>query len=386
MRRSVAVIILAAAFTAPSATCLAQFGGAGGARQTGAFQNYVIVEGGQDLSPIVLNIVAQTLNPKLPDWPDEPALATVGFAPQPARLSDDAKIYTMWVNYQEKLQLSDSQMLELSDLARSQLEAALRRIQRVGRESRMQQLEKAIDELTAQQHEFDAVSQKLREELAARRADSIGFETTLGQGLAEALSEQRKLQLEDAGNRARREAVERRIDQLRKEAEASSEADPILKELETLVDIREQQLALVQARNKAGHETAAPLRSAEGELAEARITLLTARRDAEERAGGAALRELNNELSKLMVQAAEIEGRQKELKSMIDLFRAELRKSVQAHAEAERLQQELETVRQRRSHIDARWFEKQRERAELPQTEISLRPLEPEEEKSKPPQ
>jgi len=384
MRSSIIAMTLTAALATQPA--------AGQIQSENYSENYIIVEGGQELSAPVMNIVAQSVSPRLPDWPEaaagESPVASVSISGEEGKLSDDARIYTLIVHGERDPKTSVAEMRKLWDVARSGLEAKLRRIQRIGRESQTQQLQKAIDELTGQQHELDAVSQKLREELAARRADSIGSETTLGQGLAEALSDQRELQLEDAGNRARREAIERRIDQLREQAEASSSDDPILEELEKLVDIREQQVATVRALHNVGGKggTDSSLRRAEGELAEARITLLTARRDAEERAGGGALRELNNELSRLMVQAAEIEGRQKELNSMIDNLRADLRQNIQAHAAAERIQQELETVRQRRSHIDARWFEKQREKAELPQSEISLRPLEPEEEESKPPQ
>jgi hypothetical protein len=389
MRRHSMMIVLTAALAPLPATCRAQVV-RGAAPESEGLARHVIVQGGQSLASTVLNMVAQSVRPRLPDWPEiaegDLAFANVAFIGEPAVLSEDSRIYLLHINYRRDLKLSAAQARDLWNVARDELESELRRVQAIGRESQTLQLAQALEELTAQQHELDAVSQRLREELAARRADSIGSETTLGQGLAEALSDQRKLKLEDAGNRARRAAVEGRIDQLREEAEASSSDDPILKELEKLVDIREQQVATVQALNNVGREADASLRRAEGELAEARIALLTARRDAEERAGGGALRELNHELSRLMVQAAEIGGRQKELVTMIENFRTELHKSVQAHAEAERLQQELETVRQRRSHIDARWFEKQRERAELPQSEISLRPLEPDEKNSKPPQ
>jgi hypothetical protein len=345
---------------------------------------YVILDNASDLSTEAIAMVAEALQKSS----QRGASSSKHLAPltpykvslesRAGKLGGGASLYKLQVAFLIEADPTEEEMAKAWEAGRSQFEKALREMQAIGRESRMRQLEESLEELTAQQHELDAVSQRLREEIAARRTDSLSSEANIGQGLGEALSRQRELQLDEAGNRARREAVERRIDELRKKAEATSSADPILKELETLVDIRERARTGLRQANQvqAGAVTEAQLAEADAQLAQARVDLLKTRRDTEEQAGGGALRELNNELSQLMVQAAEIQGQQKELNSIIDALRDELRANIQAHAAAERLQQELETVRQRRSHIDARWFEKQREKAEMPQGEISLRPLE----------
>src|SRR4029079_5298742 len=112
----------------------------------------------------------------------------------------------------------------------------------------------------------------------------------------------RTLELDRVGVAARREAIERRIDEVRTAGAKSADADPVIAQLTKLLEIRENQLATVQKLYETGSAvTAAEVQEAQGHVAEAKIEVLKAQRAAGEDASGGILRELNNELSTLIV-------------------------------------------------------------------------------------
>ena len=66
------------------------------------------------------------------------------------------------------------------------------------------------------------------------------------------------------------------------------------------------------------------------------------------------LREMNNELSNLLVESAEIEGQRKELEQIIAEIRKNVRDMALAMGEAENLKAKIQTLRGRLAEEDAR--------------------------------
>ena len=168
------------------------------------------------------------------------------------------------------IQPTETEMRQLWEVARKQLEAELNRVTGEVAEAQRKRLYDEIQRLEAQRESESNVTE-LIEQLADRQAESAGAEGNFSQGLAEAYSKQRELKLRDAGLQARREAIERRIDDLRKVADESAAKDPVLGELEKLVEIRRKQLdavrALMRTAGRGGLEF--QLAEAEAELASA---------------------------------------------------------------------------------------------------------------------
>jgi hypothetical protein len=348
--------------------------------------DYVVLEGGQELAAGVLHAVAGTVKPMLPAWKEaaedvaEPVIVALSMESN-GRLSQDASIATLRVYINQALHPTDEQARQMWELARNELEAALRRVQAMGSESRLRQADREMEQLAEQRANAELEAAKLQEELFTRASPAAGSAENLIRGLGEALSRQRELQLNEAGLQARRKAIESRIDQLRAEAEAAAKDDDVIKELRKLVDIREKGVARARAATDVGKALTPVLNEAEGQLAQAKIELLRAVREATERAGGGTLRGMNDELMQLMVRAAEIEAQQKALGAMIDELRAALQQSMHAQAEIGQLEQKLAMLRERYRQVESRLFEKQQQLAEMPRSEISLRPLVPRDEK-----
>jgi hypothetical protein len=340
--------------------------------------NYVIEVGANAASPEVLNIIAASLRPRLPNWPKTLGSSEtwVDNSIQDADLND-ARIYRLFVNVRsDELQPSDAEMHQLWEVARKQLEAELNRITGDVAKSQRDRLEVELQRLDATRHSEGDVTE-LIEQLAARQAASAGAEGNFSQGLAEVYSKQRELKLREAGLQARREAIERRIDQVRAEADASTQEDAIVKELAKVLEIREKtRQRLGQINDKTPQVVAqGELLEADAQLAQARIELLKAKRDVEDRAGGGHLRALNDELSKLLVESAEIEGQRKELEQIIAEIRKNVRETALAMGEAENLKVKIQTVRSRLAEEDARINDLRREYERLEPQSVTLRPL-----------
>jgi hypothetical protein len=337
----------------------------------------VIIEDETILSADAMNTVAHLLSPNLPEWPkDLRASASVGFAGKSVELNGAHIRFLSVTTANEVLKPSEEDMIRLWEVARKQLEAELNRITGDVAKAQRKRLDSEIQQIEATQPMESDVTELIAQ-LAERQAESAGAEGNFSQGLAEAFSKQRELKLRDAGVRARREAIEHRIDELRKIADASAEADPILAELAKLVDIRRKQLDTVRTLNQLGKEggTGFQLSEAEGVLATALVEWTKAKQDAAERAGGGHLRALNDELSKLLVESAEIEGQRKELEKIIVDIRKDVRDMALAMGEAESLKAKIQTLRGRVAEEDARINDLRREYERQAPQSVTLRPL-----------
>jgi len=127
----------------------------------------------------------------------------------------------------------------------------------------------------------------------------------------------RELEIEQFGKRARERAMQDKIVEIRKQAEAKSAADPILKELQAIAAIREEALKLAKeewSTQTYGGKNMAP--KAEASLRDAQIKALEARVQVAQRqeavavaAGGDLLTRLTNEAAMLSIDLAEMDAR-----------------------------------------------------------------------------
>jgi hypothetical protein len=118
------------------------------------------------------------------------------------------------------------------------------------------------------------------------------------------------------------------------------------------------------------------LQKAEAEMAEARIQLLQAQRAAADRANGAVLQQLNNELSTLFIQSAEVEEK---MKAMGELIQDLQKKSnTRAWAEIQDLNSRLRRIRNDQANVEAslKQMIPDPQGAPPPEKVIAIRPLE----------
>jgi hypothetical protein len=362
MRQSAFLIMLYAAALAPLADrCRAEGG-------FESYADYVVIRDGAD----VVGAVDPLAHSVSLDGAKGPSYVE---ATEKSNLARDSKIYLLSINIDKDAQPTPEQLSQAWEEGRAKLEAALQNVQASGREIQHKQIERQSELLEHQLQEIRLEYVKVLDELSARQAEAVSSETNIGKGFGEAASRQRELQLQNAGIQARREAIERRVDEVRGQAADAVDNDEIIKELRAILEIREKQLKAVRAVHETGTTTEAELRKVEAEVAQARIDLLKSKRDAELRAGGAALQELNNELSRLVIQSAETEAQLKANQEMMGALRDRIQKDVRGHAEIGALQEKLAALRSRQNEIESRLFSIERQSAELPQGQVTLRPL-----------
>jgi archaellum component FlaC len=382
-------VIVAAAMMLISEPCFAQFGGGGGAFGGGfggrgpEFMREVILEGDNTASAELIMLVCRTISARMESERDPEqaiGLRAVGLAFMGANVGDDIGVYNLMISYvvkddHEWEDADDARLLELWEEARKEVERALRALQQTaveGRRSRLNERERRLD---VQRHnatvELSEALNRMEELGAGDYVAAGGSQQQLEQQLAESVTLLRQLDLDRVSLVARRAAIEERVDELREAAGRDLETDPVVEQLEKIVQIREEQLAATRTLHDVGQAVATELKAVEYELAQARIELFKAERAAVEQAHGAILRDLNDELSKLFVDAAELNARIEALGQIV----AELRErtSVEVRVETATLEMQVNSLRERLSHVES-------ELADLDDVEdaeqISLRPLE----------
>jgi predicted nucleic acid-binding Zn-ribbon protein len=362
--------MLGLAMVLPALSAYGEFGSRPGME---SYTDYVIQIGGENLGSKVIEIVADSLRLRLPAWKKIPA-AQVEVVVLGERIGEHSLLsLTAWIPEAADLK-TDRQRHEVWDLARRQLEGELQRLAARTAEQQRKAVEKRFRELSGQQADLERRSAVLSEQVAMLEAESAGADRdSLAKAIAEAVSSQRGLQIEAAGIGARREAIEKRIDELRELAAAKG--DSIVSELQKVVEVREAANEALKQHAAAGQRTQMEVMEGEAKLAEAKIELLRAQRDAEDRIGGGALRELNNELSQLLVEAAKVGGQQKQLEQIIGELREQVVATAKASMKLALLERELEAADSQRQPLEHQLASLKEQLTKLSAPQISLQPL-----------
>lgn len=260
---------------------------------------------------------------------------------------------------------------ELFEQARHEIEQGLRRIQRRFHEPRLQAYDgerrRAIEMRALLQQQLENCTAELAEKYSGD--DDVEF---LRAELRKLTSKVRQQTLEEVGARARREAIEKRIDELRERAAVEAGDDPLIDEMEAIVATRKQQLDRLRKLIETGQISTSEQQVAEAEYAAARAQLIRAQREVGQ-SDGAMIQELNNELSTLAINSAEQAELRRALEEQIEM----LRKSTnpQLLAELDLLKTRVQMIQQQLIEAEGKIAQLERERpSELQQ--VTIRPLE----------
>lgn len=345
---------------------------------------YVLLQGGRGVSSAVelaANVVPERLRRRQQadaQAPPAPINLTVQLTGHIGQLpgDDNFGIYRLDLLWSPESEISPVQMDAAWEAARAELETTTRSIQKLARDERRKQTDRALQELAEHraklQAEVEAAAALLGEKYAG------GSRQHFEEAYAQTRQRQREIALSRISVEARREAIERRIDELRATASESKEDDPLIKEYRKIVDIREKQLEASRALHDENTISANELQQAEAEMAKARVELIKAVRSAEEQSAGPILRELNNELSRLVVQSAEVEAQLKMVEGMIGELGEQVAASRRAEAETHGIQQRLNAARQRLGQVEESFSNVEQNAASQPDAELTLHPLDKE--------
>jgi len=113
------------------------------------------------------------------------------------------------------------------------------------------------------------------------------------------------LELELAGQEARRRAIEEQIQRTRNEAAQKLDEDPVTEELEKLVQINMDNLATFRKQAESGRLSTVELAKADESLTRAKIELAKRREELSKQVGGGQLEQFNSELGRMTIDRAE---------------------------------------------------------------------------------
>lgn len=372
-----ALIVLGLSFRTGS-PCFAQIAEGSGAPIV--LSRSVLVSGMAGLSSESIAEVAAALGRRLKRHEPSSHVFEISLYAKPnARLSDDMVFYFLTVQTDEHgTELSETHQDELWERVRKELERSLRVVQDTVLMDRAQAMQSRIDDLEVRRAQYLRELEKVLEESEALGGESDGPMEELTAQLVDAVKRLRELQLDRISIDARRQAIETRIDELRKAADADAKEDPVLTELQRIVEIRDDQLAKLRALYDVGNELAGgvELNEAKASLAQARIELLKAERASMDQSSGALLQEFNNELSKLFVEDAEVTARIAALEELTGDLRK--RTSMTTRRAIDEIRERVETFKVRAASADqARAELLERKLIDMnTQHAITIRPLE----------
>jgi hypothetical protein len=359
-----------------AAPAFAQFGGGGGRgggpperNLSASYDKYVLVENGADVPEQVRHIIAAELVRTLKKGSAQERavgdlislslnsmpVVTPGFGGEPygahlnQTMGDNAEVKALSIRvYMPDDAYDESLLPKRWEDARQKLQTALRNAQqKINNQRQRDHVDKASgieDRLGAAQVELARVIEEIE------AAEQQGSPEQLRNHLESARNTLSELALHRVSAEARREAIVARIDELRGKSEDAAASDPLIEELEKIVAIRERQLQAVRDLREAGTIPTDAISDAETEMANARVELLKARRAAMADAAGGVVQELNNELSRLIVQLAELDARSKALHEQVENLRVAT--SVSATTRADQLNHKLMVLQRRVAELE----------------------------------
>jgi hypothetical protein len=153
------------------------------------------------------------------------------------------------------------------------------------------------------------------------------------------------LELNLAGQEARRKAIVEQIVQTQHQTQKKLADNQVTQELTNLVRLNEESLSNLRKQVDAGRASTAELTQATENLARARIELAKRREELSRQVGGGQLEQLNGEMSRIMIDRAEKQARR-------DILRRQLTQVQQQLARASAFDPEAARARTAREGID----------------------------------
>lgn len=130
----------------------------------------------------------------------------------------------------------------------------------------------------------------------------------------------RSLDVDVEARKARADALAQNIARLSAQIDERMAADPVVQELQKIVDIRTRKLERARGQVDSGQAPAGDVDEAAAEVAEARARLLDRKANAANAAGMELLSQWNRELLTLAIDNAEMQARQKSLRQRLDIL------------------------------------------------------------------
>ncbi len=119
------------------------------------------------------------------------------------------------------------------------------------------------------------------------------------------LREKQGIEMEIARLEARQEAIEKQIVQIKDQVEAKIQPDPVIDELQKLIAMHTEQLALAEKLYETGRSAGKEISEIKEKLARARIDLAKRRQQLSLSAGGDRMQKYNAELADITIELAE---------------------------------------------------------------------------------
>jgi len=152
------------------------------------------------------------------------------------------------------------------------------------------------------------------------------------------------LELELASMDARRKAIEMQIDEAQSKAAKKLDEDPVTQELQQLVRMSDESLALLQKQVETGRASESELSRARESLTRAKIELAKRREELAKSAGGDQISGFNNELSRMAIDGAAIMARLGLLRVQHEEMQAQLSQASKFDPEAARIRMAQEAL------------------------------------------
>ncbi len=168
-------------------------------------------------------------------------------------------------------------------------------------------LQRQLEAMDLQVKQADADRQRNADLNRELRNLGIADRTPQGiQTLAHNLDEQRQqLTLETAALSAQLDALQNAVAKIVAAANSTADQDPVAKELQTIVDVKEKKLEVLRSMSKTGQVPASDAADAEASAAESRVQLLERREAVVRAAGGDALADFKKQTVVLEVTVAQ---------------------------------------------------------------------------------
>ena len=121
--------------------------------------------------------------------------------------------------------------------------------------------------------------------------------------------QRRELEMDRMAQRARREAIERQLARIAEQVKDSVGNDPIVRELERVVEIQTRRHRKIQQASEEKMASESEVLESEEQLAHAKAQLAQQRQEAVRSSNGEIMQQLNHELITLSISAEELEAR-----------------------------------------------------------------------------
>jgi hypothetical protein len=209
------------------------------------------------------------------------------------------------------------------------VEAQMSELKKQAQEHAKEMLKRAVAEAkqgVVEREKFVSETEQKVSSIRSHLADSTGQINPSAGEIQQAASQMQQqfqqAELDHQAKEARRKAIEEAIAELAHKAESKVKDDPIVSELQKVVEVRERELSRQKELQQNKASSSSDVDQAVVAAAEARAKVLERKREAAAEAGGPLMEQLNKDLLTLSIDSAEQTMRYEILRKRCDALRA----------------------------------------------------------------